>query len=47
MPIILVLIGVIGLGVFWGYPQYQLMQLENEMRKLSLKSKHVFFSELV
>ena len=37
MPIILVLIGVIGLGVFWGYPQYQLMQLENEMRT-NLKS---------
>jgi len=37
MPIILVLIGVIGLGVFWGYPQYQLMQLENEMRS-NLKS---------
>ena len=37
MPIILVFIAVIGLGVFWGYPQYQIMQLEDEART-NLKS---------
>ena len=37
MPIILVLIAVIGLGVFWGYPKYQIMQLEDEART-NLKS---------
>lgn len=37
MPFILILIGAIGLGVFWGYPKYQIMQLEDETR-LSLKS---------
>lgn len=33
MPIMLVLIAVIGLGVFWGYPKYEMMQLEDQARQ--------------
>lgn len=33
MPIMLVLIAVIGLGVFWGYPKYEMMQLEDQTRQ--------------
>ncbi|KGT47796.1 MULTISPECIES: hypothetical protein [Acinetobacter] len=33
MPIILILIAVIGLGIFWGYPKYEMMQLEDQARQ--------------
>ncbi|WP_273797957.1 hypothetical protein [Acinetobacter schindleri] len=33
MPIMLVLIAVIGLGVFWGYLKYEMMQLEDQARQ--------------
>lgn len=33
MPIMLVLIAVIGLGVFWGYSKYEMMQLEDQARQ--------------
>ena len=43
MPIMLVLIAVIGLGVFWGYPKYEMMQLEDQARQQLQSGK---FAEL-
>ena len=43
MAIMLVLIAVIGLGVFWGYPKYEMMQLEDQARQQLQSGK---FAEL-
>lgn len=43
MPIMLVLIAVIGLGVFWGYPKDEMMQLEDQARQQLQSGK---FAEL-
>ena len=43
MPIMLVLIAVIGLGGFWGYPKYEMMQLEDQARQQLQSGK---FAEL-